>query len=146
MFEKKTMIDFLAKENLKTYQMEYTLVEDNIFRGGHRRTTLRQHKLEVKDSLFDPFDSTSRKLDYIQIGDTNHENSGENYEHYFVIDNNIQVVKRVRYNFWMALGDIGGFYDGLKLLITFFMAPISAILFENDLLKDNLFVRDLTRE
>ena len=46
----------------------------------------------------------------------------------------------------MALGDIGGFYDGLRLLITFFMAPISAILFENDLLKDNLFVRDLTRK
>ena len=39
----------------------------------------------------------------------------------------------------MALGDIGGFYDGLRLLILFFMAPVAAIFFENDLLKDSLY-------
>ena len=44
----------------------------------------------------------------------------------------------------MALGDIGGFYDGMRLLLMFFMAPISAVFFENDILKDNLFSQDLT--
>ena len=69
-----------------------------------------------------------------------HELGG--YENNFFIDNNIQVVKRIRYNFWMALGDIGGFYDGLRLLMMFLMAPISAVFFENDLLKDNIFAKD----
>ena len=45
----------------------------------------------------------------------------------------------------MALGDIGGFYDGMRLLVMFFMAPISAIFFENELIKDNLFTQDMTR-
>ena len=44
----------------------------------------------------------------------------------------------------MALGDIGGFYDGLRLLLMFFLAPFSAVFFENELLKDNLFAQDLT--
>ena len=45
----------------------------------------------------------------------------------------------------MALADIGGFYDGLRLLLMFFMAPISAIFFENELMKDNIFEQDLTK-
>ena len=44
----------------------------------------------------------------------------------------------------MALADIGGFYDGMRLLLMFFMAPISAVFFENDILKNNLFAQDLT--
>ena len=61
------------------------------------------------------------------------------YQHYFYVDDKIQVVKRIRYNFWMALGDIGGFYDGLRLVLTFFMAPIAALFFENDLLKNTIY-------
>ena len=61
------------------------------------------------------------------------------YLHTFYIDNNVQVVKRVRYNFWTALGDIGGFYDGARLVILLFMAPIASLFYNNDLLKGNFF-------
>lgn len=60
-------------------------------------------------------------------------------KHTFHIDNSVQVEKRIRYNFWMALGDVGGFHDGLSLLVYLLMAPFAAIFFENDLLKGNLF-------
>ena len=46
----------------------------------------------------------------------------------------------------MALGDIGGFYDGLRLILMFFMAPISALFFENSLLKNNLYAQSLTKD
>ena len=45
----------------------------------------------------------------------------------------------------MALGDIGGFYDGLRLLLLFFVEPIVAIVFENDLLKDNIFSHSMSK-
>ena len=61
------------------------------------------------------------------------------YQHIFSIDNNVQVVTRERYNFWMALGDIGGFYDGARLVILLFMAPIASLFYNNDLLKGNFF-------
>ena len=51
----------------------------------------------------------------------------------------MQVMQRVRYNFWQALADVGGFHDGLKLLVSLFIAPVSSILFENDLLKGKIF-------
>ena len=75
---------------------------------------------------------------------TTFENYGSGYQHIFAVDNNTQVIKRIRYNFWMALGDIGGFYDGLKLLLSFFMAPIAALFYENDLLRHTLFAQKLT--
>ena len=51
----------------------------------------------------------------------------------------MQIEKRIRYNFWTALGDIGGFHDGLFLLLSIFMGPFSAKLFKNDLMRGNLF-------
>ena len=39
----------------------------------------------------------------------------------------------------MALADVGGFHDGIKLILSIFLAPIAATFFENDLLKGNLY-------
>ena len=58
----------------------------------------------------------------------------------------MQEEKRIRYSFWTALGDIGGFHDGLTLLMHVFMNPIAAILFENSLLRGNLFSELLTTD
>ena len=52
--------------------------------------------------------------------------------------------KRIRYNFWMALADVGGMHDGLLALLGIFMTPYAAIAFENDLLKGKLFKWSLT--
>ena len=46
----------------------------------------------------------------------------------------------------MILGDIGGFYDGLRMIILYFMAPTAAIFFENDLLRNNLYSQSLTKD
>ena len=61
------------------------------------------------------------------------------YLNEFSISNEVQIEKRIRYNFWMALGDIGGFHDGLFLVLSLFMSPYAATLFENDLMRGNLF-------
>ena len=39
----------------------------------------------------------------------------------------------------MALGDVGGFHDGLFLIFSTLLSPIVATLFENELMRDSLF-------
>jgi len=51
----------------------------------------------------------------------------------------VKIMTRTRYSFWDALGDVGGFHDGLVLLVRFFMAPYSAALFFADFLKNGKF-------
>ena len=45
----------------------------------------------------------------------------------------------------MALSDVGGFHDGIALILKIFLAPIAATLFENDILKGNLYEETSTR-
>ena len=52
----------------------------------------------------------------------------------FALDNKVKHIMRKRYNFWQALGDIGGLYDGLRLIVYLFMAPLSSAYFFNDTL------------
>ena len=44
----------------------------------------------------------------------------------------------------MALGDVGGFHDGMVLLVSLFISPISAVLYENDLLNGKIFTKSST--
>ena len=59
----------------------------------------------------------------------------------FELDNKKTQIQRQRYTFWAALGDIGGFYDGLNLLISIFLAPLSSALFFNDFVKGSVFYK-----
>ena len=59
----------------------------------------------------------------------------------FEVDNKMRKIQRQRYSFWAALGDIGGFYDGLNLLISSFLDPFSSALFFNDLVKGSVFTQ-----
>ena len=45
----------------------------------------------------------------------------------------------------MALGDVGGFHDGLYLIFSFLLGPIAATLFENELMRGNLFKLGLNK-
>ena len=47
----------------------------------------------------------------------------------------MQVMQRVRYNFWQVLADVGGFHDGLKILVSMLIKPIAATFFVNSLVK-----------
>lgn len=49
------------------------------------------------------------------------------------------VSERKRYNFWDAVGDIGGFHDGIVLIIQVFMAPYSAMMFNIGLTNGTLY-------
>ena len=42
---------------------------------------------------------------------------------------------RVRYSYWDALSDVGGFHDGLSLIIRILIGPFAANFFQNDLIK-----------
>lgn len=57
-YEKKTIIDFSSTENYISHKMEKLSETEEIknYFMTRRVTTLREHQLEVKDSLVDPFD------------------------------------------------------------------------------------------
>ena len=52
-----------------------------------------------------------------------------------LLDNEMQVMQRVRYNFWQVLADVGGFHDGLTILVSMVIRPIAATFFVNSLIK-----------
>ena len=109
------------------------------------RVVLRHHVLQVHDNIVNPFSSLSAEYSYIQVVSTRidyQEDIGIN----IVIDNSVQEESRTRYSLWTALGDIGGFHDGLTLLMQVVITPIAATLFENDLLKGKLFSSTLTAD
>jgi len=54
------------------------------------------------------------------------------YLHDFSLDTKKQVQQRVRYSLWQALGDVGGFHDGLSLLVGILMSPLATLLFKRD--------------
>ena len=41
----------------------------------------------------------------------------------------------VRLSVWQALSDLGGFYDGIFVLVKAFIAPVAATLFHTELVK-----------
>ena len=45
------------------------------------------------------------------------------------------VMERKRYNCWDALGDVGGFNDGLVLVLQIFMARYSSMMFEHSIVQ-----------
>lgn len=57
------------------------------------------------------------------------------YEHNFQVDPKMQQMATVRLSFWQALSDLGGFHDGIYVLVKAFIAPIAASLFQAELVK-----------
>jgi len=49
----------------------------------------------------------------------------------------MKVSKRVRQSYWDVLSDVGGFHDGICLLIGLIMGPASASHFQSDLVRGN---------
>ena len=47
----------------------------------------------------------------------------------------MQQMATVRLSFWQALSDLGGFHDGIFVLVKAFIAPIAASLFQAELVK-----------
>ena len=68
------------------------------------------------------------------------------YEHYIELHNKMQVSSRVRYSLWQALADVGGFHDGLFLIVRFLIAPIAATFFHREILRKDLIETKLSKE
>ena len=58
-----------------------------------------------------------------------------------MLSDEMGIHERSRYNYWDALGDIGGFHDGLMLLFNLFMASYSTGMFEQSLVDDNNYYK-----
>ena len=93
---------------------------------------MRQYQTTYEDSIYDPFEGVSRLFQYLSVEPAGSitipsiEEESVKYRHTFVLDVDYQEQKRKRYNLWDALGDIGGFHDGLLLLIRLVIAPLAA--------------------
>ena len=46
------------------------------------------------------------------------------------LGNRVHTEKRVRYSIWNLISDVGGFSDGIYLILSFFMTSYSAMAFE----------------
>ena len=86
----------------------------------------------MHDSLINPFDTLTDELSFMNLESTTIKLPAyPSIAFNFKISENILKYQRNRYSFWKALGDIGGFNDGMCLVIKIFMTPISASFFFN---------------
>ena len=97
---------------------------------------LKAHALEMHDSLWDPFEPETEEFEFLTVN--NNYRIAEQAEKllfklYFEIEPEVQMMSRKRYNFWELLSDVGGFFEGVKLLLSFFLTTISAIYFKLDI-------------
>ena len=90
---------------------------------------LRIHELEFDDKIYNPFESATKKLSYLQL-EKGASNKRETHDpiikNMFKLDADYQEQKRKLYSYWDALGDVGGFHDGLALLISSLVGPFAA--------------------
>ena len=95
-----------------------------------RESTLQIHYTDLQDSIIDPFDAQTDERSGLAVEQTA-TFKGESFllTHRIYPDVNKQVNIRVRYSFWDALSDVGGFHDGLCLLVRLFMGPLAANFF-----------------
>ena len=102
------------------------------------------NQLTIADEVFNPFSQQTDSLDFYQVHDSLVSTDSTDYEHVFELDNKMQVSSRVRYSLWQALGDIGGFHDGLFMVVRFLIAPIAATFFHKEILQKDLTETKLT--
>ena len=96
-----------------------------------RWSRMRLFQATTHNSIFNPFDSVTDEVQYLEVVSSVPEyyERGFLYEHNFQIDPKMQQMATVRLSFWTALSDLGGFHDGIYVLVKAFIAPVAASLF-----------------
>ena len=107
----------------------------------------------MRDELYNPFDSVTEDMLYADVEQLNQSVIQQkiNEESTIVttdrtpseldlsvellLSNDMLVMERKRYNLWDLLGDIGGFNDGLILVLQIFMSKYSALMFEHSIVQ-----------
>ena len=142
MFQTEGQIDLSATENYYQISFDYMNIHDYLQPDvlQTRWSNLQLFEAKFYDDIYSPFEETTDDREYIKVvksrADTFDRDFG--YEHFFQIDPLMRDMSRVRLSFWQALGDVGGFHDGLILLVTGLIRPLAAARFQNDLLKSTL--------
>lgn len=135
-------IDFSAKDDYTRVSIEQVLFEIGLPRGI-RSIQLTINDVQMQDALIDPFKSGMEQISFLTFKDNKLDevifSHIDFYEIKFLIDPSVRTVTRTRYNFWKALGDIGGFHDGLKLLVTSLLSPLGHLIFYFDITRGGLF-------
>ena len=141
-YDLRGMTDFKAKHDFHIKQMnylgEFDTLSDLAKQGIKRETVLRIQQTEMIDNVFDPFNTPTFEHEILQVQRSQSTESTGKYEHIYRLDNVKQVNKRVRYTWWNAIADIGGFSDGLALLVGPFLSWLADKLFQVSLTKDSL--------
>lgn len=57
----------------------------------------------------------------------------------FTISNEKVQTQRTRYGFWQLISDVGGFHDGLKLLVNIFFTPLFSLSFASDFVDKGVY-------
>ena len=101
---------------------------------GFMQLFLQINEVEMNDELWSPFETLTDSLSFLSISKTEFtavDMTGLGIPFFieFFIDTEVKKQTRFRYNFWQALGDIGGIHDGFNLLISIFMSRLSAAFF-----------------
>lgn len=95
-------------------------------------THVRPGEATFLDSILDPFGGVSQIVSFLDVVSSKTNDIGQSL-HTIDLDNMILIEQRVRYNFWQLLGDVGGFYDGIGLMISSAIGPITFTQFIVDL-------------
>ena len=64
----------------------------------------------------------------------------------FYLDGRLNIEQRTRYNVWALLGDVGGFREGIYLVLELFIGSYSALAFQVSLLTKMTVKRQSERE
>ena len=97
------------------------------------------HQLELSDNIFSPFKS-SENISYItlrekgEIQDLDIIDEEKKILISFTLSDDIVIEKRTRYTLWDLLGDVGGFNDGLVLVLQILTSAYSAVSFKTQFL------------
>lgn len=107
---------------------------------------LQMTQVKMQDQLINPFVTDTDSIDFLTVMKVHHLSNKLSQGLFieFRLHTLVHTMTRTRYSFWQALGDIGGFHDGLVLLVRLFMGPISAFVFKADFLKKGKYAKAIS--
>lgn len=103
-------------------------------RAHHLSYELSMHHLTLKDIIYDPFMQKEMRP-YLSLRKTESTLSERReFKIDFRLSEFLFVEKRVRYNFWMLLGDVGGFNSAMLLIAAALTVFHEEVAFQSDYL------------
>ena len=99
--------------------------------------------MTMLDSVYDPFERASDEVSYFSVDSFELDKDTSFLPLSYTMNINLSqenhVMQRKRYSAWDALGDIGGFHDGLVLIFASFMGIFNAVFYASDLTGGKFF-------